>query len=144
MALVKMTDTATLAKNAIEMFNREEFFECHDALEEIWLEDFGSDRLFYQGLIQVAVGFHHVTAGKLGAGRTMMSKALEKLAAYPEHHGSIQMEKLRRDVREWKESLDRAIHDQTGCPLRPFPKIQLTPEYPEVRPQPRAGGAANG
>lgn len=139
-----MTDTATLAKNAIEMFNREAFFDCHDMLEEIWLEDFGADRLFYQGLIQVAVGFHHVTAGKLGAGRTMMSKALEKLAAYPDHHGSIQLEKLRRDVREWKESLDQAIRDQSGCPVRPFPKIERTPESMKTQPQPRAAGAADG
>ena len=34
----------------IDEFNEELFFECHETLEEIWLEDHGEDRKFYQGL----------------------------------------------------------------------------------------------
>lgn len=121
-----MTETDLRYLAALELFNREKFFECHDALEEIWLEDFGSDHLFYQGLIQAAVGFHHVAGGKLGAGRTMMSKALEKLAPYPGDHRGIGLEVLRREVHEWKRLLDEAIRTGTGPPGCPFPKISFT------------------
>ena len=41
----------------IEEFNRGLYFECHETLEEIWLEEHGEDRKFYQGIIQVATGY---------------------------------------------------------------------------------------
>ena len=32
----------------IEEFNSGLYFECHETLEEIWLEEHGEDRKFYQ------------------------------------------------------------------------------------------------
>jgi len=40
----------------IEEFNNRYFFECHDTLEDLWMDTVGRDRLFLQGLIQVSVG----------------------------------------------------------------------------------------
>ena len=45
----------------IEEFNRRFFFEAHDLWEEVWVETVGDHRLFYQGLIQTAVGFYHLS-----------------------------------------------------------------------------------
>src|SRR5258708_1315259 len=36
----------------IELFNACEFFESHEAWEELWQQDFGPSRKFLQGLIQ--------------------------------------------------------------------------------------------
>ncbi|MCC6443166.1 MAG: DUF309 domain-containing protein [Armatimonadetes bacterium] len=41
-------------------FNRREFFECHETLEGLWLKETGELRRFYQGLLQVGVGFYHL------------------------------------------------------------------------------------
>ena len=41
----------------VDEFNRGLFYRCHETLEEIWLEDRGPEREFYQGLIQVAAGY---------------------------------------------------------------------------------------
>lgn len=41
----------------VDEFNRGLFYQCHETLEEIWLEDRGPEREFYQGLIQVAAGY---------------------------------------------------------------------------------------
>lgn len=41
----------------VDEFNRGLFYRCHETLEEIWLEDHGPEREFYQGLIQVAAGY---------------------------------------------------------------------------------------
>ena len=46
-------------RRGIEEFNKGFYFECHDTLEELWMETVGDDRLFLQGLIQVSVGFYH-------------------------------------------------------------------------------------
>ena len=41
----------------IDEFNQQFFFECHETLEEIWLEEHGEERKFYQGIIQIAAGY---------------------------------------------------------------------------------------
>ena len=44
---------------AIEQFNQQDFYACHDTLEALWMEAIEPDRSFYQGLLQLAVGLYH-------------------------------------------------------------------------------------
>ena len=44
---------------AIEEFNRENWFSCHEILEALWREEVGEIRDFYQGLIKIAAALHH-------------------------------------------------------------------------------------
>lgn len=46
---------------ACDQFNRGQFFECHETLEEIWQQEHGPVRDLYKGLIQVAAAFVHIT-----------------------------------------------------------------------------------
>lgn len=43
-----------LLKKGIEFFNRGYYFETYDVFEEIWMEERGEARIFYQGLVQVS------------------------------------------------------------------------------------------
>jgi len=43
----------------IAEFNARQFFECHETLEKIWLEEPGEIRRLYQGILQIGVGFYH-------------------------------------------------------------------------------------
>ena len=52
-----------LALRGIEEFNRGEFFECHEYLEEAWMHESGRIRYLYQGILQVGVGFYHLQNG---------------------------------------------------------------------------------
>jgi predicted metal-dependent hydrolase len=59
-------------------FNVErDYFECHEVLEELWLEE-GRDPL-YQGLLQVAVGLYHFRNDNLGGAIKLLTAAVEKL-----------------------------------------------------------------
>ncbi len=49
----------------IELFNRGEFFNCHDAWEELWLEVGPPRANFLKGLIQASVALYHLDAGNL-------------------------------------------------------------------------------
>lgn len=46
---------------AIELFNAGEFYEAHEILEEAWNEESQSIRRLYQGILQIDVGFYHLT-----------------------------------------------------------------------------------
>ena len=47
----------------IKEFNRGEFYECHEYLEEAWMQEPGRVRFLYQGILQVGVGFYHLQNG---------------------------------------------------------------------------------
>lgn len=49
-----------LVLQGIEEFNRGEFYECHEYLEEAWMQESGRIRYLYQGILQVGVGFYHL------------------------------------------------------------------------------------
>ena len=77
-----------LFRKVIEEFNTQCFFEAHDTWEELWRETSGPDRLFYQGLMQTAVGLYHLTNGNFRGARSQFGKALDKLERYlPTYHG---------------------------------------------------------
>ena len=105
----------------VDEFNDRLFFECHETLEEIWLEDHSEDRKFYQGLIQVAAGYfklqQQVPAGALKLWRT----GVEKLEPYAPVFLGIDVETLIAAVRRHLAQLERAP-DATIEELMP-PKI---------------------
>ena len=75
----------------IRLFNEQEFFECHDVLEELWSETLGDAHLFLQGLIQAAVGMFHFGNGNLGGARKMYTAARAKLDRYPSPYWGIEL-----------------------------------------------------
>jgi len=44
----------------IAEFNRGEYFECHETLEAMWIEETDPLRYLYQGILQIGVGFYHL------------------------------------------------------------------------------------
>lgn len=88
-----------LFEKGVEEFNSGFFFEAHDTWEELWMETTGSHRLFYQGLIQTAVGFYHLGNENYKGACSQLTKALAKLESYlPQYHG-IATEELKAQVR---------------------------------------------
>jgi len=106
-------------RHGIELFNRCAFFECHEALEEIWAPERGPRRVFLQSLIHIAVAFYHVQRGnRLGAER-QLRKGLKKLVGYlPECEG-VCTEAL------YGEALDCLAQIRRGEEIEEFPKIRL-------------------
>jgi len=87
-----------LLRHGIELFNRGEFFECHEILEEAWTPERGPRRLFLQALIHVAVGWYHYERGNLLGASRQWRKALRKLGGYlPEYEG-VDTGRLQRDT----------------------------------------------
>ena len=67
----------------IEHFNAGEFFECHEALEEIWLPAQGVEREFLHAVIQAAVALHHYQRGNYKGAASVYERARQKLGRLP-------------------------------------------------------------
>ena len=93
-----------LVEKGIELFNRREFFECHEVLEAEWTAESGARRLFLQGLIHMAVGFHHHQQNNAGGRDRQLSKGLKKLAGYLPVCEGIDTGALYAQTVKWRES----------------------------------------
>lgn len=92
-------------QEGIELFNRGRFFDCHEALEEVWLEFSGERKKFLQGLIQLTVALHHLGNGnRVGAGR-LLAAAIEKLALDSPERALIDVDALLAAVRPLGEQI---------------------------------------
>ena len=88
-----------LLEAGIYFFNAGRYFEAHEAWEDLWRGSEAPLRLFYQGLVQAAVGLHHLGHGNLNGARAQLAKSLEKLEQYPARFCQIDNEKLVNDLR---------------------------------------------
>lgn len=67
-------------KEGIQLFNEQKYWECHEALEEVWLEDsFDNVRNVYWAVIQVAASLIHYRDGKIAGAKGLILKAKEKV-----------------------------------------------------------------
>lgn len=81
----------------IILFNEErDYYQCHDVMEELWLEE--GRKPLLQGLLQVAVGLHHFQNGNRSGASKLLEAALYKLYPYPDVIMGIQLGQLREDV----------------------------------------------
>jgi predicted metal-dependent hydrolase len=91
---------ADLLSEGINFFNSGRYFEAHERWEDLWRITRGPLRLFYQGLIQAAVGLHHLSQGNLNGGRAQITKSVAKLSEYPALFCRIDNEKLVGELRQ--------------------------------------------
>jgi hypothetical protein len=114
----------------LALFNRREFWECHEALEALWLPLSGGPKLFYQGIIQTAAAFHHVThTGRFGGARKLFEEARKKLELFRPRYGGLDVDALLARVtrlRDVADEIDRGV--RRGFDPALF--FELRPESP--------------
>jgi predicted metal-dependent hydrolase len=104
-------------EHGIALFNRSAFFDAHEVLEDVWRAADGREKRFLQGLIQIAVGFHHLSTGNAVGARSLLNRGAEKMHGLPAHHAGIDVAALRESLARWLAHLD------DGAPKPPFPRL---------------------
>jgi hypothetical protein len=119
---------------AVQEFNSWRFYDCHETLEDVWLDAGGKSTdaalaNFYQGIIKVAAGFHHVLRDNHRGAVLLLTDALRLLAPYHPQTLGVDVESLTVStracldrieslpsdrLREFDRSLIPAIQFQTG------------------------------
>jgi predicted metal-dependent hydrolase len=107
-----------LYQKGLEAFNSAHFYDAHEHWEEIWLETPNPDKMFLQGLIQVAAAFHHYSRANLLGTRNLLLAGLLKLGRFPEVHGGLVIEALRKAVRGWLAALEAGEIPESKKPPR--------------------------
>lgn len=82
----------------IALFNRHEYFEAHEAIESAWMEEFGSVRGLYQGLIQTAVALHHFCERNRPGAVRLYHSSREYLRPYGSVCQGIRLDELAEEM----------------------------------------------
>jgi DUF309 family protein family protein len=104
------------------LFDRGAYFEAHEVWEDRWrLETDETRRGLFQGLIQVAAGFHKlVVVGSEESAVRLLTKGLAKLDACPASRVEPEIAVFRHRVRDYAEALEAG-----GLSCAELPRIQM-------------------
>jgi predicted metal-dependent hydrolase len=85
--------------DAIAEFNSGKFFEQHETLEAMWIEERDPVRYFYQGILQVGVGFYHWSRRNRHGTVVKLRQGLDKLEHYRPQCMTVDVDGFIADVR---------------------------------------------
>lgn len=109
-----------------ECFNRGLFYEAHDVLEDLWLEErSGPDGRFYKGLIQLAGAFVHVQKGRLRPADALFRLAMANLEDYPTLHRQLVRDPVLRLIARWRYRLAEGGFERNPLADGPAPRLDL-------------------
>lgn len=78
----------------IEQFNSQDFYACHDTLEALWMEAGEPEKKFYQGILQIAVGFYHLGNQNWRGAVILLGEGINRLNYYQPIYGGIAVKEL--------------------------------------------------
>lgn len=90
----------------IEEFNRGEFFECHEYLEDAWRDEGRRLRFLYQGILQVGVGFYHQENGNWRGATGLLKNGIARLKEFEPETLGIDVARLVRESERCLEELE--------------------------------------
>jgi uncharacterized protein len=102
----------------LSLFNEGEYYECHEVIEELWLETPSEDpfRNLYKGVIQAAAAIYQFDRGILTGARGLYATCIPYLEAYLPVSMGLNVKKL---VDELKDSFSVLQEwDGKSAPLR--------------------------
>ncbi len=121
-----MDELPELYQEGLRLFNREEFFEAHDVLEELWSETKGPERKFLQGLIQASVALFHFGNENYGGAKKLYHSSRNYLAPYGEEYMTLALERFLRD---FDRCFTELIECQEAYPTNIMLQEDLVPKF---------------
>ena len=114
---------------AIQEFNEGKFWHCHETLEGLWRPTPYPLRLFYQGVIKMAVGFHHLGQRNRHGAASLLEGAIAALAPFLREFMGVSTESLAQEAEAWLARLSRPGEpDWEELDRLPRPEIALPGE----------------
>ena len=120
-------DPQVLFQQGIELFNAQDFFVCHEVLEEIWTHSQQPDRWFLQALIHFAVGFHHHRRGNRNGAMRQLRKGLRKIHGYLPEWDGVRTSDIEQEVRLRLRQLE------AGGTFPSYPRIEQIAPWAGLR-----------
>lgn len=103
-----------LVLKGMEEFNKGEFYECHEYLEEAWMQEPGRVRFLYQGILQVGVGFYHLKNGNWRGATGLLRNGTARLKEFEPETLGIDVARLVQECERCLRELQELGRDRVG------------------------------
>ena len=114
---------------AVEQFNTGLFWDCHETLEDLWLVTPYPLRHFYQGVLKIAVGFHHSNRHNVRGCRNKLGEGLRLLKVFTPSFLGLDTGALAVETDRWLQMVSRGPRlDWTALDSEPKPWIRQFPD----------------
>ena len=121
-----------------DCFNRQDYYDAHDVLEELWLKDgkLGVNFAFYKGLIQCAGAFvhlrqhyveplHRAHSQRLGPAFRLLLLCRNNLRVYPHIHEQLDLRTVRALCHHYADELQKGRFRRNPWSPVSAPQIHL-------------------
>jgi hypothetical protein len=126
---------------AVATFNQGDFYDCHDQLEALWMEADPVDKPFYQGMLQIAVGFYHLGNENWRGAAILLGEGINRLRSFAPDYQQIAVDQLIDCCRAWLQALQQ-VGPEMVIPLSQAlnqavcrsqdPKLQPSTQFPSL------------
>ncbi len=114
-------------EEGVSLYNSGHFFECHEVLEEIWLEEDGKDKAFLQGIIKIAAAFHHYKKGTYRGMLDLLIAGRGALEPFKPAYLGVELEHFLQAVEEWIPRASRLMSGGMRVPRHVIPSLTYCP-----------------
>jgi hypothetical protein len=94
----KEDEKEKLFQEGMKQYKAMDYFEAHEAWEDLWSDYYLEDKKFVQGLIQLAVSFVHIGNGNLNGAKSLLRKSKEKFQEFSAVHRGINVSVLLNQI----------------------------------------------
>jgi hypothetical protein len=108
----------------LEQFNRGEYFEQHESLEEIWIHEPRGIRYLYQGILKIGVGFLKLRLGVYRGTVNHINGGIAYLQGFPDNCLGVDIARLIREAAEVRDKVVELGPERMGkFDLSTLPKV---------------------
>lgn len=129
----------------IELFNRAAFFDAHEILEDVWrsVPRDHPPRRHLQGMVQLAVAFHHVSRDNYLGASSVLERALRNLTGADRSFPDLDLNRLRADLSLWQSHLndlsappedEGRVRTKVRTKVRTNVRTKVRPDFPPGNP----------
>lgn len=108
-----------------DLWNQRQFFECHEVLEDVWLDTTGPEKEFFQGLIMACAAFFHLERKNTTGCLSLLVNALNHLEQFPPRYQRFPVREFVDLLATWQARVElmRAVDEVEFEPAQ-LPLIQ--------------------
>lgn len=94
-------------EKGVRLFNDREYWESHEAWEQVWRRHNEPSRIFFQGLIQLAAAYHQLRRGIYHGTVKHCNNSYFKLKQFPAGFLGVDVGALRRKIEQGLTEVER-------------------------------------
>lgn len=108
-------EVAASYARGLDLLGRGEHFAAHEELEQAWRAAAPAERCFFQGLVHVAVAWHHAGRGNRVGCERQLAKALRRLSPYAPAHRGLDVSSLLAQLEDARTSCPHLTAVRLEC-----------------------------